>query len=165
VNVDPGDSIVLTALGLPDLGLFGPDLNAHLETPALADLGFTGVNPWDRTKTAKLAAGTWRYQYKDVTTATGIAAAKLEGVRSWIDAPTTACPAGRQHPPRRLRRHRPGRGRPRLLGRGPADGRYLKGHDQADHCVPGPRPGPRVTSFNRCQEHPIPPFWWRLRPS
>jgi hypothetical protein len=50
VNVDPGDSILLTTLGLPDLGLFGPDLNAHLETPALTKLGFTGVNPWDRTK-------------------------------------------------------------------------------------------------------------------
>jgi hypothetical protein len=41
VNVDPGDSIVLTALGLPDLGLFGPDRNAHLETPSLVQLGFT----------------------------------------------------------------------------------------------------------------------------
>jgi hypothetical protein len=87
VNVDPGDSIVLRDLGLPDLGLFGPDLNAHLETPALTRLGFTGVNPWDRTRAAKLAAGTWRYQYEDVTTATGISAARLEGVRSWIDAP------------------------------------------------------------------------------
>jgi hypothetical protein len=74
-------------LGLPDLGLFGPDLNAHLETPALTRLGFTGVNPWDRTKAAKLADGTWRYQYEDVTTATGISAAMLQGVRSWIDAP------------------------------------------------------------------------------
>jgi hypothetical protein len=46
VNVDPGDSILLTSLGLPDLGLFGPDLNAHLETPSLVALGFTGVNPW-----------------------------------------------------------------------------------------------------------------------
>jgi hypothetical protein len=87
VNVDPGDSILLTSLGLPDLGLFGPDLNAHLETPALTRLGFTGVNPWDRTKAAKLADGTWRYQYEDVTTATGISAARLEGVRSWVDAP------------------------------------------------------------------------------
>jgi hypothetical protein len=87
VNVDPGDSVVLADLGLPDLGLFGPDLNAHLETPALTQLGFTGINPWDRTKAAKLADGTWRYQYEDVTTATGISAAKLQGVRSWIDAP------------------------------------------------------------------------------
>lgn len=45
VNVDPGDSIVLADLGLPDLGLFGPDLTAHTETPALTRLGFTGVNP------------------------------------------------------------------------------------------------------------------------
>jgi hypothetical protein len=87
VNVDPGDSILLSQLGLPDLGLFGPDANAHLETPALVGLGFTGVNPWDRTRAAKLAAGTWRYQYEDVTTATGISAADLQGVRSWIDAP------------------------------------------------------------------------------
>jgi hypothetical protein len=58
VNVDPGDSIVLADLGLPDLGLFGPDLTAHLETPALTRLGFTGVNPWDRTRAAKLADGT-----------------------------------------------------------------------------------------------------------
>jgi hypothetical protein len=87
VNVDPGDSIVLAQLGLPDLGLFGPDRNAHLETPALVKLGFTGINPWDRTKVAKLADGTWRYQYEDVTTATNIPVEKLEGVRSWIDAP------------------------------------------------------------------------------
>jgi len=87
VNVDPGDSIVLADLGLPDLGLFGPDPTAHLETPALTQLGFTGINPWDRTKAAKLADGSWRYQYEDVTTATGIAASALEGVRSWVDAP------------------------------------------------------------------------------
>ena len=37
VNVDPGDSVLLANLGLPDLGLFGPDLNAHLETPAGRD--------------------------------------------------------------------------------------------------------------------------------
>ena len=87
VNVDPGDSVVLSELGLPDLGLFGPDRTAHLETPALVKLGFTGINPWDRTRAAKLAAGTWRYQYEDVTTATNIPAASLEGVRSWVDAP------------------------------------------------------------------------------
>ena len=86
-GLDPGDSILLSALGLPDLGLFGPDLNAHLETPSLVGLGFTGVNPWDRTRAAKLADGTWRYQYEDVTTASGIPAANLLGVRSWIDAP------------------------------------------------------------------------------
>ncbi|HEV3398494.1 MAG TPA: hypothetical protein VG693_04315, partial [Actinomycetes bacterium] len=68
VNVDPGDSVLLADLGLPDLSLFGPDLNAHLETPALTQLGFTGINPWDRTKAAKLADGSWRYQYEDVTT-------------------------------------------------------------------------------------------------
>jgi hypothetical protein len=87
VNVDTADPSLFEALGLPDLGLFGPDLTAHRETPKLVDLGFTGVNPWDRTKAAKLADGTWRYQYEDVTTATGISAANLRGVRSWIDAP------------------------------------------------------------------------------
>jgi hypothetical protein len=87
VNVDSSDSITLASLGLPDLGLFGPDRTAHLETPALVKLGFTGVNPWDRTRAAKLADGTWRYQYEDVTTATGSSAASLKGVRSWIDAP------------------------------------------------------------------------------
>jgi hypothetical protein len=78
---------VLSQLGLPDLGLFGPDLNAHLETPSLVKLGFTGINPWDRTRAAKLADGTWRYQYEDVTTATNILMAKLEAVRSWVEAP------------------------------------------------------------------------------
>ena len=87
VKVDTSAPSLFQALGLDDLGLFGPDLTAHLETPKLVDLGFTGVNPWDRTKAAKLADGTWRYQYEDVTTATGISAADLKGVRSWIDAP------------------------------------------------------------------------------
>ena len=87
VRVDTSDPDLFEALGLPDLGLFGPDLTAHRETPKLVDLGFTGINPWDRTKAAKLADGTWRYQYEDVTTATGISAANLKGVRSWIDAP------------------------------------------------------------------------------
>jgi hypothetical protein len=57
------------------------------EDAGLRQLGFTGVNPWERTRAAKLADGTWRYQYEDVTTATGIPAAALQGVRSWIDAP------------------------------------------------------------------------------
>ena len=87
VNVDRGNDDLFQSLGLPDFGLFGPDRTAHLETPVLTQLGFTGVNPWDRTKAAKLADGTWRYQYEDVTTATGISAANLKGVRSWIDAP------------------------------------------------------------------------------
>jgi hypothetical protein len=44
-NVDRGNDDLLQALGLPDLGLFGPDRTAHLETPALTRLGFTEVNP------------------------------------------------------------------------------------------------------------------------
>jgi hypothetical protein len=40
-----------------------------------------------RTRAAKLADGTWRYQYEDVTTATNIPMARLEGVRGWVDAP------------------------------------------------------------------------------
>jgi hypothetical protein len=112
VNVDPGDSILLSALGLPDLGLFGPDLNAHLETPSLVGLGFTGVNPWDRTRAAKLAAGTWRYQYEDVTTASGIPAASLQGVRSWIDAPTTGCPCWTPTPATSAARPASGRSAP-----------------------------------------------------
>ena len=87
VKVDTATVNYLALLGLPDLGLFGPDQTAHLESPKLTALGFTGVNPWDRTRAAKLADGTWRYQYEDVTTATGIPAANLKGVRSWIDAP------------------------------------------------------------------------------
>jgi Cysteine-rich secretory protein family len=157
VNVDPGDSIVLTALGLPDLGLFGPDLNAHLETPSLVQLGFTGVNPWDRTKAAKLAAGTWRYQYEDVTTATGITAAKLEGVRSWIDAPYHRLPlldANTRH-----------------VGCAAADrvvaGRVYSAEvlemaatwkDTTKRITVYPAPGQKgvPTSFNRCREHPTP---------
>jgi hypothetical protein len=57
----------------------------------LGVLGFTGKNPWDRTRAARLAAGTWRYQYEDVT-ATNIPTAQLQGVRSWVDAPTTGPP-------------------------------------------------------------------------
>jgi len=87
VKVDTATVDYLAVLGLPDLGLFGPDQTTHLESPKLKSLGFTGVNPWDRTRAAKLADGTWRYQYEDVTTATGISAADLKGVRSWIDAP------------------------------------------------------------------------------
>jgi hypothetical protein len=85
VNVDPGDRAQVRRL--PDRGPFGPDATAHQETPALRALGYTGVNPWDRTRTAGLKAGQWRAQYEDVVTATGIGAGALNGVQSWVDAP------------------------------------------------------------------------------
>jgi hypothetical protein len=157
VNVDPGDSILLTTLGLPDLGLFGPDLNAHLETPSLQPLGFTGINPWDRTKAARLADGSWRYQYEDVTTATGIPAATLQGVRSWIDAPYHRLPlldANTRH-----------------VGCA-AKERVVRGHtyaaevlnmaatwnDTTKRITVYPAPGQTgvPASFNRCQESPTP---------
>ncbi len=157
VNVDPGDSVVLSELGLPDLGLFGPDLNAHLETPALVKLGFTGVNPWDRTRAAKLAAGTWRYQYEDVTTATNIPAAQLQGVRSWVDAPYHRFPLMDANT-----RHIGCSARERVV-----DGRTYSAEvlemaatwkDTTKRITVYPAAGQRdvPTSFNRCQEHPTP---------
>jgi hypothetical protein len=157
VNVDPGDSIVLKDLGLPDLGLFGPDRNAHLETPALTKLGFTGINPWDRTKAAKLADGTWRYQYEDVTTATGIPAAQLQGVRSWIDAPYHRLPlldANTRHVGCAATERQ-------------VDGRLYaaevlemaatwKDTTKRISAYPGPGQTGVPVSFNRCQEHPTP---------
>src|SRR4029450_9531006 len=157
VNVDPGDSIVLADLGLPDLGLFGPDPTAHLETPALTQLGFTGINPWDRTKAAKLADGSWRYQYEDVTTATGIAASALEGVRSWVDAPYHRFPlldANTRH-----------------VGCAATERQVAGSHYAAEvlnmaatwknttkRITASPPSGQTgvPTSFNRCQEHPTP---------
>jgi hypothetical protein len=153
VKVDTADPSLFQALGLPDLGLFGPDLTAHLEAPKLVDLGFTGVNPWDRTRAAKLADGTWRYQYEDVTTATGITAADLKGVRSWIDAPYHRLPmldANTRH-----------------IGcavdqRGSYSAQVLEmaatWKDTTKRITLYPAPGQKAvpTSFNRCQEHPTP---------
>jgi hypothetical protein len=153
VNVDHGNDDLLRALGLPDLGLFGPDLNAHLETPSLARLGFTGVNPWDRTRAAKLADGAWRYQYEDVTTAIGISKADLKGVHSWIDAPYHRLPlldANTRH-----------------IGcaadqRGNYSTQVLEmaatWKDTTKRITVYPAPGQTgvPTSFNRCQEHPTP---------
>jgi Cysteine-rich secretory protein family len=152
VNVDREDNL-LKVLGLPDLGLFGPDLNAHLETPALRQLGFTGINPWDRTKVAKLAAGTWRYQYEDVTTATNIPAEKLEGVRSWIDAPYHRLPlldANTRHIGCAVRQK----------GNYTAEVLEMAAtwKDKTRRLTAYPAPGQKgvPTSFNRCQEHPTP---------
>jgi hypothetical protein len=153
VNVDPGDSVVLSELGLPDLGLFGPDRTAHLETPALVKLGFTGINLWDRTRAAKLADGTWRYQYEDVTTATGISAADLKGVRSWIDAPYHRLPlldANTRH-----------------IGCAVNEKDNYTAQvlemaatwkDATKRITVYPAPGQKAVpvSFNRCQEHPTP---------
>jgi hypothetical protein len=157
VNVDPGDSIVLADLGLPDLGLFGPDRTAHLETPALVDLGFTGVNPWDRTRAAKLADGTWRYQYEDVTTATGIPAGKLEGVRSWIDAPYHRLPLLDANT-----RHIGCAATDRVVSSRVYSAEILEmaatWKDTTKRITVYPAPGQRgvPVSFNRCQEHPTP---------
>jgi len=157
VNVDPGDSVLLSDLGLPDLGLFGPDATAHLETASLRPLGFTGVNPWDRTRAAKLAAGTWRYQFEDVTTATGIALTDLQGVRSWIDAPYHRLPLLDANT-----RHVGCAGRERLV-----DGRRYAAEalemaatwkDTTRRITVYPAPGQTgvPVSFNRCREHPSP---------
>jgi hypothetical protein len=157
VNVDPGDSILLSSLGLPDLGLFGPDANAHLETPALVRLGFTGVNPWDRTRAAKLAGGSWRYQYEDVTTATGIPAATLEGVRSWIDAPYHRLPLLDANT-----RHVGCAARERVVRGRVYSAEVLEmaatWKDTTKRITVYPAPGQTgvPTSFNRCQENPSP---------
>jgi hypothetical protein len=157
VNVDPGDSVLLADLGLPDLGLFGPDLNAHLETPSLVGLGFTGVNPWDRTKAAKLADGSWRYQYEDVTTATGISAASLEGVRSWIDAPYHRLPLLDANT-----RHVGCAASQREVGGRVYSAEVLEmaatWKDTTKRITVYPAPGQTgvPASFNRCQEHPTP---------
>jgi cysteine-rich secretory family protein len=153
VNVDRGNEDLFRALGLPDLGLFGPDRTAHLETPALTQLGFTGVNPWDRTRAAKLADGTWRYQYEDVTTATGIPAADLRGVRSWIDAPYHRLPlldANTRHVGCAVAQ------------RGDYTAQVLEmaatWKDTTRRITVYPAPGQTgvPASFNRCQEHPTP---------
>ena len=165
VNVDPGDSILLSALGLPDLGLFGPDLNAHLETPLLVGLGFTGVNPWDRTRAAKLADGTWRYQYEDVTTASGIPAANLQGVRSWIDAPYHRLPLLDANT-----RHVGCAASQRQVGATVYSAEVLEmaatWKDTTKRITLYPAPGQTgvPTSFNRCQEHPA-PFGGRCDPA
>jgi Cysteine-rich secretory protein family len=153
VKVDTADPSLFQSRGLPDLGLFGPDRTAHLETPELTQLGFTGINPWDRTRAAKLADGTWRYQYEDVTTATGIPAADLKGVRSWIDAPYHRLPlldANTRH-----------------VGcaadqRGDYSAQVLEmaatWKDTTKRITVYPAPGQKgvPASFNRCQEHPTP---------
>jgi len=157
VNVDPGDSILLSQLGLPDLGLFGPDANAHLETPSLVPLGFTGVNPWDRTKAAKLADGTWRYQYEDVTTATGISAADLQGVRSWIDAPYHRLPLMDANT-----RHVGCAAQQRIISNRVYSAQVLemaatwKDVTKRITVYPAPRQTGVPTAFNRCQESPTP---------
>jgi hypothetical protein len=157
VNVDPGDSVVLRDLGLPDLGLFGPDLNAHLETPSLVKLGFTGVNPWDRTRAAKLADGTWRYQYEDVTTATNIPMAKLEGVRSWVEAPYHRFPLMDANT-----RHIGCSASQRTVGNSIYSAQVLEmaatWKDTTKRITVYPAKGQTAVpvSFNRCQEHPTP---------
>jgi hypothetical protein len=103
VNVDPGDSIVLSQLGLPDLGLFGPDATAHLETPSLVKLGFTGVQTDHR----------------------------LPGQRSDRRPHHVQPLSGAPHPLRRCLRHRPP-GPERRLRRHPP-GRRLQRHEDPGH--------------------------------
>jgi hypothetical protein len=153
VKVDTATTDYLAALGLPDLGLFGPDLTAHLETPKLVDLGFTGVNPWDRTRAAKLADGTWRYQYEDVTTATGISAADLKGVRSWIDAPYHRLPlldANTRHIGCAVNQQDNYTAQVLEMA--------ATWKDTTKRITLYPAPGQKAvpTAFNRCQEHPTP---------
>jgi hypothetical protein len=109
------------------------------------------------TKAAKLADGSWRYPYEDVTTATGIPAARLEEVRSWVDAPYHRLPLmdantrhigcsvsertvnGRTHSAEVLGMAATWKDTTRQITVYPANGQTG---------VP--------ISFNRCQEHPTP---------
>jgi cysteine-rich secretory family protein len=59
----------------------GTDPSQHHETSGRP--GFTGVTSWDRTKAAGLEDGTWRSQFENVTTTSGV----LHSVQSWVDAP------------------------------------------------------------------------------
>jgi hypothetical protein len=154
VNVDPGDSpLVVAHAGRP----FGPDATAHQESASLGRLGFTGVQPWDRTRAAGLRDGAWRYQYEDVVTATGIAAGDLAGVRSWIDAPYHRFPLLDANT-----RHVGCAVRSRAVGGRTWSAEVLNmaatWQDQAKRITVYPAPGqtgvPR--SFDRFQEHPTP---------
>jgi hypothetical protein len=55
VRVDPGDHALVRRLR--DRGPFGPDATAHQQTPSLRAPGYSGVNPWDRTRAAGLKDG------------------------------------------------------------------------------------------------------------
>jgi hypothetical protein len=155
VNVDPGDSARVRRL--PDRGPFGPDATAHQETPALRALGYTGVNPWDRTRAAGLRPGQWRAQYEDVVTASGISAGALDGVQSWVDAPYHRFPLLDTNT-----RHVGCAARSRVVGGRAYSAEVLNmaatWKDRAKRVTVYPAPGqtrvPR--SFNRFQERPTP---------
>jgi Cysteine-rich secretory protein family len=154
VNVDPGDDPLVQAL--PDRGPFGPDATAHQETSSLRPLGFTGVNPWDRTKAAGLKAGSWRYQFEDVVTADGTAAS-LDGVRSWVDAPYHRFPLLDVNT-----RHVGCAARSRTVAGRSYAAEVLEmaatREDQAKRLTVYPAPSQTQVpvSFNRLQEHPTP---------
>jgi hypothetical protein len=155
VRVDPRDNGLVREL--PDRGLFGPDATAHQQTPSLRALGYTGVDPWDRTKAAGLKDGSWRYQYEDVVTATGVTAGDLRGVRSWVDAPYHRFPLLDVNT-----RHVGCAVSSRMV-----DGRSYsaevlemaatwKDRDKRVTVYPAPGQASVPASFNRFQEHPTP---------
>jgi hypothetical protein len=155
VNVDPADDARVRQL--PDRGPFGPDATAHQETPSLRPLGFTGANPWDRTKAAGLKAGSWRYQFEDVVTADGPAAGSLDGVRSWVDAPYHRFPLLDVNT-----RHVGCAARSRTVGGRRYSAEVLEmaatWKDRAKRVTVYPAPGQAhvPVSFDRLQEHPTP---------
>jgi Cysteine-rich secretory protein family len=155
VNVDPGDKVQVRRL--PDRGLFGPDATAHQEAPSLRALGYTGVNPWDRTKAAGLKAGAWRSQHEDVVTASGVGVGGLDGVKSWVDAPYHRFPLLDANT-----RHVGCAARSRVVGGRAYSAEVLEmvatWKDRAKRITVYPAPGQsRVArSFDRFQERPTP---------
>ena len=155
VNVDPGDNAQVRRL--PDRGLFGPDATAHQESRSLRALGYTGVNPWDRTRAAGLKAGAWRSQHEDVVTATGVGVGGLDGVQSWVDAPYHRFPLLDANT-----RHVGCAARSRVVGGRAYSAEVLEmvatWNDRAKRVTVYPAPGqtrvPR--SFDRFQERPTP---------
>jgi hypothetical protein len=159
VNVDPGDSVLLASLGLPDLGLFGPDLTAHTETPALTrsvspapTLGLTGRPSWPTALALP---------YEDVTTATGIPAARSRGSAAGSTPRTIACRCWTPTPATSAARPPSGGRRPPVCGRGAGDGR----HRDATRRITGTRPPARAACRPRSTAARAPePVRRHLRP-
>jgi hypothetical protein len=142
VRVDPGDHALVRRLR--DRGPFGPDATAHQQTPSLRALGYSGVNPWDRTRAAGLKDGSWRYQYEDVVTATGVTAGDLRGVRSWVDAPYHRFPLLDVNTATSAARSAPGRQASRPPGPAPVGGSPNPGSAQRT-----PRKNSRTSATRR----------------